>query len=216
MIPVHRFLDPLAGWRLRLQDAPKGEGVLRRVVAGLAWPRGTKPGAVVALGERLHPLPRLAIHEVLILAHVEHADPAALFLAARTIGDACLVLEFVGDTASPFMARLEQFDDGLRRRKRPIIGMEKAPLVGQAGRFSGYADLLRARVAATKTMSFGPQFQDLARAVMAITPEEELRAQPEHHPGPCALFYALAEIDLNQPVLHRQSKLRRGDRRAGY
>jgi hypothetical protein len=215
ILPVERYNDPLAGPRLRLRGT-RDEAILRRVVAGLAWPRGSDPGAVVALGEYQHKNPEWGLHPVLVLAHAEQSDLLALFLAARTIRDTCLVVDWVGDTTHPFMARLDDFDDGLRQRKQPRLAMDKAPLVGESGRFQGYADMLRARVAATKTMTFGPHFQDLARALQAISPQDELSKQPEHYPGPCALFYALAEIDMNQPVAMRPRKKKTGDPKAGY
>lgn len=214
MIQIVRFTDPMGVPRLRLRGT-KNE-ILRRVVGGLAWPRGSEPGAVVALGEYEHKNPEWGLRDVLVLAHVEKKDLVALFTAARTIRDTCLAGEWVGDITHPFMARLDDFEDGLRERKQPPLSMDKAPLVGESGRFSAYADMLRSRVVGSKTIKFGEHFQDLARASQAITPQEELSKQPEHFPGPCALFYALAELDMNQPVTFRPQRKRTGDPVSGY
>lgn len=214
MIPVERFYEPLQGHRLRLP----GEGVLlRRVVGGIAWPHGPDPGAIVVLGEDMHPHPEYGVRVARVLAHEESRDLQALFSLAKRATDVCHVGLWVANLAHPLVHRIEDFDDGLRRRRQPPLNPDHAPLAGEAGRFPAYADMLRARVAGTKTLIFGRQFQDLAREVQAIAPEDEMRAQPEQYPGPCALFYALAEVEMRPPLERRAARRpRTGDPVAGY
>lgn len=177
---------------------PRTGRQFRRVVGGFAWPFAVQPGCLLILGEERNPPcvvgERRHVH---VLAEYRDRDVAALMdMGARLQEDwACRV--WVTPCDDPRVILLDDYNDTLRRERRRLIRITEP----RAWRADGarlipfYLGILQQRIVSEKTLHFGTDCtaSDEARRLGHGNTTDKV----VEHPGAAALFFALAEIDVN-------------------
>ena len=175
----------------------------RRVAGGFAWPFAVQAGCLIILGEERRPPCAVgARRHVHVLAEYRDRDVAALMdMTARLQEDwACRV--WVTPCDDPRIMLLDDYNDTLRRERRRLIRItEPQAWRGEGARLIPfYLGILQQRVVSEKTLHFGTYVgtgctaRDEARGLN----HEDATARVSEYPGAAALFFALAEIDVNQ------------------
>jgi len=212
------YVEPMSGLP-RLRDVETG---LRfsRVVAGLCWPKGTTPGAVVALAEDVAADPTDGYHTLRVVDYVAHADVEQLLEQGADIAPyvgkwagRSAVGVWVGNPWHPFKRHLKAFNARLTADGRARINLRPAPGVGAGGQL--HADLapyLAARVVGRAALILGrrdliAQVEDAGR---------DIRRPLEDFPAVAALFWAIAYCDERKSATVASATPERTGNFAGY
>lgn len=210
--------EPITGV-LRLRDG-KTRVRFSRVVAGLAWPKGERPGAVVAMAEDIQADPVDQVHMLRLVDCVEHADVERLIELAAGVaplaGDRqgrSAVSAWVGNPWHPFAKRLRKLNDRLTAECRPRINLRPAPGVGAWQLVADWAPYYDARTVGRMALILGRR--DLVARVEDAG--RDIRRPLEDFPAVAALFWVIAHCDERR-ARHRVAVERSGtaDNVAGY
>lgn len=170
----------------------------RRVVGALTWSHDVQPGCLLILGESRNTLQiygeRRHVH---VLAEVRSRDMAVLLDTAARLQEDWACHLWITPSDDPRVILLDDYNDRLRRERRRLIRFAEP----QAWRGDGarlipfYLGILQQRIVSEKTLEFGKDCtaRDEARRLDKGDHNEKVI----EHPGAAALFFALAEIDLN-------------------
>ena len=217
---LEAYVDPISGMS-RLRERQSG---LRftRVVAGLCWPKGTTPGAAVALAEDLAADPIDGYRTLRLAGYESHADVERLLELAAGLAPLggewagrSAVSVWVGNPWHPFSRRLRLFNDRLTGEGRPRITLRPGPGVGAGGQL--HADLaphLTARVVGRSALILG------RRDLVALVEDagRDIRRPVEDFPAVAALLWAIAYCDVRRAAFGRAQSASAGaaDAVAGY
>ena len=200
---VEAYEEPLTG-ATRLRDV-ETRVRFSRVVAGLAWPKGDSPGAVVAMAEDVQADPVDRVHTLRLVEYAAHADVERLMELAAGVaplaGDRqgrSAVSAWVGNPWHPFAKRLRRLNDRLTAECRPRINLRPAPGVGAWQLVADWAPYYDARTVGRLAIVLGrrdlvAQVEDAGR---------DIRRTLEDFPAVAALFWVIAHCD--------ERKVRRG------
>lgn len=216
---LEAYVEPVSG-RTRIRDRETGMP-FTRVVAGLCWPKGTTPGAVVALAEDAAADPVDGYRTLRLVDYEAHADVERLLElaadAAPLVGEwagRSAVMAWVGNPFHPYAKRLRMFNERLTAQGRPRITLRPAPGVGAGGQL--HADLapyLTARVVGRSALVLGRQ--DLVAQVEDAG--RDIRRHIEDFPAVAALLWVIACCDVRKPALgRRETRSGSADTVAGY
>jgi len=216
---LEAYVEPKNGLT-RLRDM-ETKRVFTRVVAGLCWPKGVTPGAVVALAEDLVADPVDGYRTLRLVDYEAHADLEQLMEltadAAPPTGKFAgrsAVSVWVGNPWHPYAKRLRGFNDRLTARRRARINLQPAPGVGAGGQL--HADLapyLTARIVGRAALDLG------RRDLVALVEDagRDIRRHIEDFPAVAALLWAIAHCDERKPALGRtETRSGTADSLAGY
>ncbi|BAH76006.1 hypothetical protein [Solidesulfovibrio magneticus] len=222
---LEAFVEPWTGLsRIRgVEEAGSVERVtvFSRVVAGLCWPKGTTPGAVVALAEELEADPLEGYRTLRLVDLIQEADVERLLglaaeaapLAGKWAGRSA-VSAWVGDPQHVYAKRLRFLNERLRAEGRPPLRLRPAPGLGAGGQL--HADLapyLTARIVGRSALVLGRQ----ELVAMIEDAGKDIRRPIEDFPAVAALMWAIAHCDERKPALGRaQTRSGVADGRAGY
>jgi len=196
----------------------ESKALYRRVVGGLAWPRGNRPGALVALVEHLHPQPGQDMRRVEVAAEFVDADPGQLLRKASHWAETLHCRALMTDLSAPEMQLAFDYNDGRARLRLPQLDLGMPPAMNGSRDFAAYHRLMERRTRSIKTLFYGErsmvareynsrQLQDFSRPV-------------ENFPVVAAFLWALGAIDLDAPteagVANLASRHRAADPVAGY
>lgn len=216
---LEAFVEPVSGLT-RLRDVAT-KRVFTRVVAGLCWPKGRTPGAVVALAEDVAADPVDGYRALRLAGYETEADVERLLelaadvalLAGEWAGRSA-VSAWVGNPWHPFAKRLRAFNARLTGQGRPRINLQAAPGVGAGGQLlEGLVPYLGARWIGRSALFLGRQ--DLM--AMLEDAGNDIRRHIEDTPAVAALLWAVAFCDERRPQLGRvESRPGTADGVAGY
>lgn len=212
--------------RLRyLKDNVTGEqyirnedtGVMyRRLVGGLAWPFDTRQGAIVALAESRNPDFQTQRHNVYLLDEFQSDDITGLLRRAHRLQVDHGVKDWITPRDSHFMELLHEFNDEQDALRRPTMYAYSPPQWDRQECLRFYMRLMERRVAREKTLHFGAASMIRDQCVALATSSDEHHKRLEEFPGPAALLYALAELDLRPAGKRVIGEFHAGDKAAGY
>ena len=178
--------DPVAGIQFR------------RIVIGLAWPFDTLPGAVVVLGEVRSMDPHTHTHKVQLLHDRETNGIDELIRCVWGVATDCGVFDMVSRRDVPEIRFVDAHNRQLAARRSPQIRIIHPQEGDDRERFRFWVRLLERRTLDDKTMIFGASECVRNRLLSLTTPD--YAKEPEEFPAVSAFLFALAEIDLHQPI----------------
>jgi hypothetical protein len=170
----------------------------RRVVGGLAWPRGLYPGALVVLVEHLLPMPGQNMRRVEIAAEYTDPDPGQLLRRASLWAETLSCRAWMTPLDAPEMQLAFDYNDGRHCQRLPQLELGMPPAMNGSRDFAAYNRLNERRVRGVKTLTFGEGSQ--------VSREYKIRQRPdlsrglEEYPLLAAFLWSLAAIDLDAPA----------------
>ena len=188
----------------------------RRLVGGIAWPFGSDDGACVVLVESYSPDFETQRQKVFRLEEFVSPDINTMLKWVHACQTDIYVVDWITPRESLYMELLHQYNDDLARLRRPTISAYSPPQWDRQESLRYYLRLLERRVRTEKTIHFGDVsiIRDQCVALAKSTDNHYRRL--EEFPGPAALLYALAEIDLRPPDNLPMSNRYTGDQMTGY
>ena len=194
--------------------------LFRRMVGALAWPYGETEGCVMVLGES-HGNGNVygGRHHVYVLDEERSINATALFDAMGIMQDQWLVRVWSTPITDNRVWMLDDWND--QRRRARLRRLSIADPVGLAGKGEGqipfYHTLVQRRTLDEKTLFLGDRCS--AAPDIDRMDEQDTNKKVIEYPGAAALFFALAEIDLNpMPESEQRQNKHRGpaDPLGGY
>lgn len=165
----------------------------RRVVCGVAFPWGPKPGYIVVLGEDLNADHSLyqSPHHIHLLAEFEHTEIEPLHRACLKYRDQLSVRSFYGNPEAPVYSVWQN----LNKREATIYISEQHEGLD----INTVIQLVKRHTRDKKTLHFGSNSR-LPGYLESVMPEESIKMDLDEFPAVAALGRALAEIELNSYV----------------
>lgn len=170
----------------------------RRIVGALAWPCGEKPGSLVVLGETRSRQNVLGgRHDIHRLDEYRSDDVGELLVRMWHMGEDWLVKFWATPTSDHRVYLLEDMRDEQRRFRRPTLRYgDPQGWKGQGeGLLPFYHALVQRRTRSEKSLFLGADCSGADE--IGKLREEDMNRKPTDFPGAAALFFALAEIDVN-------------------
>lgn len=219
MAQVKTLTDMITGERY---FRASGTGMsFRRISAALAWPAEDKPGSLIVLGEtrskqNAHDIGR---HDVHVLAEYRNGDVSMLLDYMARMTDDWMVTLWATPISDKRVYMLDDLAEAMRKiRRRPARYSDPQGWEGKGeGLIPFYAALVQRRTMSEKTLFFGGPC-DAAVEICKLQPED-MNRKPTDFPAAAALFFALAEIDVDPwPEWGERAKLYGGpaDELGGY
>lgn len=206
-----------------MQDAITGEkywkdtaaGIMyRRIVNALAWPFDTMPGAICVLGEVRSMDPHTHTHRVNMLHDEEINGVDELLRVAHGISFDTGVFDWVARRDVSETRIVDQFNRVQSAHRMPQLRLSHPQEGDERERFRFWIRLLERRTMDDKTLTLGDS-ACIRNRLMAL-PHESYAKEPEEFPAVAALLFALAEIDLRQPLPPMKFSRTAIDPLAGY
>lgn len=170
----------------------------RRTTGGLVWPCGETPGAVVVLGETRSRQNVLGgRHDVHVLVEERSADVSRLVTVMEIFTEELLVKLWSTPLTDARAYLLDDANDERRKLRRPLIRYGD-PQYWQGkgeGLMPYYHSLVQRRTLSEKSLFFGKNSS--AADEIGKLQAEDMTGKPTDYPAAAALFFALAEIDVN-------------------
>jgi hypothetical protein len=167
-----------------------------RIVSGLAWPHGGKPGFVVVIAENLNEDPNLRVRHMTVIKEAETSDVANLVQRCQDWQAECQVQEWFSNTENkPLMAAFYQLtqDQPYQRKFDP----SRASHSGDRHGLGYYLPVIKEHLKSNqKILHFGegsklPGYLNQMGA-------EAMSQDPAEYPPIAALGYALSYLFENR------------------
>ena len=172
---------------------------LRRTTGALVWPYEEKPGSVVVLGET-RSLPNFLAqrrHDVHLLAEYKSLDVSLLCDKVEVWTRSWRIQNWATPVSDKRIYLLEDANDELRRLRQPK--MRYGDPLGWHGKGEGllqfYLSLVQRRTLSEKTLFLRDDSEAVAQ-IQSLS-RDAVNHKPTEYPSAAALWFALAEIDLN-------------------
>lgn len=172
--------------------------LFRRTVGALVWPCGDRNGCLLVLGEARTAQNVLGgRHAVHKLEEVRGQDVNTLTAALARLNEDWLVRFWATSTADRRTYLLDDLADEQRRLRRPVAryGDPQGWKGTGEGLLPFYHALVQRRTMGEKSLFFG---ECAGADQVGKMSDEDMTKKPTDFPAAAALFFALAEIDLNQ------------------
>ena len=170
----------------------------RRTVGSLVWPCGDRNGCVAVLGETRSRQNVLGgRHDVRLLAEKCSADVSELVEYIELCTMAFVVLSWATPLSDTRAYLLDDKNDERRRARKSIIKFDDPQ--GWHGKGEGlmafYHALVQRRTRSEKSLFLGDECE--GASFIGKMENEDISCKPTDYPAAAALFFALAEIDVN-------------------
>lgn len=170
----------------------------RRTVGSLVWPCGDRNGCVTVLGETRSRQNVLGgRHDVRLLAEKCSADVSELVEYIELCTMAFVVLSWATPLSDTRAYLLDDKNDERRRARKSIIKFDDPQ--GWHGKGEGlmafYHALVQRRTRSEKSLFLGDECE--GASFIGKMENEDISCKPTDYPAAAALFFALAEIDVN-------------------
>lgn len=170
----------------------------RRITGALAWPCGERPGCLVVLGETRSRQNVLGVrHDIYRLEEFRGDDVKELLTRMVRMTEDWMVRFWATPMADSRVYLLEDARDEQRRFRRPTLHYgDPQGWKGQGeGLLPFYHSLAQRRTRSEKTLFLGDGCSGADE--IGKLREEDMTRKPTDFPGAAAIFFALAEIDVN-------------------
>lgn len=168
----------------------------RRIVGGLAWPFGGKPGFAVVVGEALQEDPATKARKLRVLAEVEEHDAGNLLRRCQEWRGRYKVGDWLGDTFNqPMMWILRSFNENMEGERLSIRTVTQA---SDPGGLAYFLHMIKECLRQNwKILEFGPQSK--LPGYLGQISREEAGACPAEYPPIAALGFAVVKLLTTSP-----------------
>ena len=188
----------------------------RRLVGGLAWPFDVAGGAMVLLAESRNPDFHTQRHNVYVLDEFQSDDITGLLRRMHRLQLDHGVRDWITPRASYYMEFMHAFNDEQEAMRQQILYAYSPPQWDRQECLRFYMRLLERRIGKEKTLHFGNAHKTRDQCVALAQSADVHHKRLEEFPGPAAMLYALAEVDLRPPTITLRGEREAGDQVAGY
>lgn len=186
----------------------------RRIVGGLCWPFDTSPGAFCVLGEVRSVDPHTYTHRVVLLHDEEVSGVDELLRRVHSSSVDTGVFDWIARRDVSEVRLVDQFNRMQSATRQPQLRLVHPQEGDDRDRFRFWIRLLERRTMDEKTMTFGESA--CVRDRLMSLPPGAYDKEPEEFPAVAAMLFALAEIDLHQPINIGEKLPSSVDTLAGY
>lgn len=170
----------------------------RRIIGGLAWPDGGKPGFALVIAEDFEQDPNLKDRHLWVLREVEEADVASLVRLCQDLRDTFHAKDWFGNIRNNSMrAIFYHLQKDLDYKDR--FSFSPAPHADDPQGLGYYLPLIKECLGINrKTLHFGEGSK--LPGYLAMGPET-LNQDPAEYPPVAALGYALSHLRTSAPPI---------------
>jgi len=167
----------------------------RRIVGGLAWPSGDKPGFLCVVGEDDHKIPRLKTRAYWLLAEYKTNNVDKLVKRCYDLQNRFLISTWFSAVNDVIMMNfVDKFNSKLSKKKKAIY-LSEAPFVGEPHSMKLYANqILGMTDPAKKTLYFGTN-SSIPDVLLSLDPEQIKKQRVEEYPHIAALGYIISGLE---------------------
>jgi len=183
---------------------PQNEREYRRVIGGIGWPSGEKPGFVCIVGENEHERKRLKQRDYYVVTEHSDHDVEKLVNRCYDFQNKYLVETWYANADNVLMIYfVDRFNEKLSKKKKGIYVVH-APFGDDNHNLRLYANQIRSRTRpATKTLHFG-EASLIPGTLRELSPDDVLKRRAEEHPTIAALGYAISALE--EPYSERETE----------
>jgi hypothetical protein len=168
-----------------------------RIVGGLAWPQGGKPGYHVVIAENLGEDIRLKARLMTVIKEAETVDVAGLVRFCQDRQAECQVQDWYGNTENkPMMAVFYQLTQDEPSQRQ--FNLCRASHAGDPQGLGYFLPVIKEFLKGNRKILHFREGSKLPGYLAEMGPET-LNRNPEEYPPIAALGYALAELFENPP-----------------
>lgn len=186
----------------------------RRIVGGFCWPFDTSPGAFCVLGEVRSVDQHTYTHRVVLLHDEEVSGVDELLRRVHSSSVDTGVFDWIARRDVSEVRLVDQFNRMQSATRQPQLRLVHPQEGDDRDRFRFWIRLLERRTMDEKTMTFGESA--CVRDRLMSLPPGAYDKEPEEFPAVAAMLFALAEIDLHQPINIGEKLPSSVDTLAGY
>jgi len=180
----------------------------RRVVGGLAWPHGGKPGYAVVVAEAFKEDPQIKNRPLWVIKEIEESNILNLLRCCQELQEPFKVQDWYGNTSDKaMMANFYHLNREAGKRDR--FTFKTAPYANEPKGLAFYMPIIKKQVSINrKILHFGEGSQ-LPGYLAQVGPEDML-TNPAELPPIAALGYVLTYLERHKPEPSRAKKNNRG------
>ena len=194
LIARHSVETPMGQTRVYFRDV-KTHMEFRRVMGGVAWPAGERPGFVVVVTEDDRVTPELKTRILRIYAEHATTDVPGLIKRAYDLGYYYNVQTWYGDNSNEMMMKfVSVFNRKLPKTKKGMY-LSNAPMVDDAHNLQLYAHQIRERIRPAKKSLYFGDFTQISGAFGVLTEEDVKKKRAGEFPAIAALGYVVAAME---------------------
>lgn len=209
---LKRMVDPFT--KDRYWKYPRTGIDFRRIVGGFCWPFGTSPGAFCVLGEVRSVDQHTYTHRVVLLHDEEVSGVDELLRRVHSASVDTGIFDWIARRDVSEVRLVDQFNRLQSSQRQRQIRLVHPQEGDDRDRFRFWIRLLERRTMDEKTMTFGESA--CVRDRLMSLPPGAYDKEPEEFPAVAAMLFALAEIDLHQPINIGEKLPSSVDTLAGY
>lgn len=167
----------------------------RRIVGGVAWPVGERPGFVTVIAEDDHKNPRLKLRCYRLLDEYENINPERIIKKLFDFQNKYLVNIWYGDDRDILMSNfIDNFNNSLTKKQKGIY-IAEAPFCDDSHNLRMYANQIKERMVSVKKALFFGETSKLPGALIALTPDDVAKKRAQEFPIIAALGFTIAGLD---------------------
>jgi len=171
----------------------------RRIVGGLAWPDGAKPGFALVIAEGFKEDPNLKDRHLWVLREVEESDVATLVRLCQDLRETFHAKDWFGNIRNNAMrAVLYHLQKDLDYKDR--FSFSPAPHADDAQGLGYYLPLIKDCIGINRKILHFGEGSKLPGYLAEMGPET-LNQDPAEYPPVAALGYALSHIRTSPPPI---------------
>ena len=178
----------------------------RRIVGGLAWPYGKKPGYAVIVAEAMKEDPQLKDRPIWVIKEIEEPDILVLLRYCQDTQEPFMVQSWHGNTGDKAM--MANFYHLSREQGQGRFTFRMAPYASKPNGLAHYMPIIKKYLAINRKILYLGQGSKLAGG-LAQAGAEALSQNPSEYPPIAALGYALTYLYTVKLESPRQKKPKR-------
>jgi hypothetical protein len=170
-----------------------------RIVGGIGWPAGDKPGYAVIIGEKRYPAVSTWVRHVYLLAEVvDELDATELFRKCSGLAVEYKARAVYGRRDEPMMQFLHVLNREAYRKQKPELCWDEAAH-SEEGLIGFHLNIIKRALNPNSKTLHGIEEGRLAAYLGDCTPERVPTATESEFPALAALGYAVAELTIYPP-----------------
>lgn len=176
---------------------PIRQAEYRRVVGGISWPFGDKPGFIVVIAENYPKDVRLKLRHLKVLEEYESRETEKLVKRLYDLQNTFLVSMWYGETENLLMMHfIDRFNQRLpQKKKKKGVFIAEAPFADDNHNLRLYAHQIRNKILPTKkSLHFGNNSR-IPGYFSGMQDEDIRKDKAQKHPIIAALGFVIAGLD---------------------
>jgi hypothetical protein len=186
----------------------ENEREYRRMVGGLAWPHGEKPGYAIVVAEAYVEDPQLKDRPIWVIREIEESDILNLLRYCQELHEPFKVQDWYGNTSDKaMMANFYHINRGSAERNR--FAFKTAPYANEPNGLAFYMPIIKKHLAVNRKILHFGEGSKLPGILAQVGPGDMLK-NPAELPPIAALGYTLTYLERYKPEPSRAKKTNRG------